>query len=203
MAGLRPKTPRGVRTNSRHVDMKGFAREWRGQPMWAVVGRVWTVASIVSCRGAKMIWQGAGVAEASGVHWRQFYARQVRLGLEELGLTFVKVGQLLSTRSDLLPAARKTSYRCYGTTSPPFRRRTSWRSSNEAPDRLFPRIRRVRLDARGFGLDRSGPSSHHNGWSSGRRQGAAPPPLPRHRNRCQGPGCHGPGSQRVANDSQI
>ena len=34
---------------------------------------------------------------------RQFYAEQVRLGLEELGPTFVKLGQLLSTRSDLIP----------------------------------------------------------------------------------------------------
>jgi ubiquinone biosynthesis protein len=33
----------------------------------------------------------------------QFYARQVRLGLEELGPTFVKLGQLLSTRSDVIP----------------------------------------------------------------------------------------------------
>jgi predicted unusual protein kinase regulating ubiquinone biosynthesis (AarF/ABC1/UbiB family) len=93
-----------VRGQTRHVDMKGFAREWRGQPMWAVVRRVWTVASIVSCRGPKVIWQGAGARlrrrESTG---RQLYARQVRLGLEELGPTFVKMGQLLSTRSDLLP----------------------------------------------------------------------------------------------------
>jgi ubiquinone biosynthesis protein len=34
---------------------------------------------------------------------REFYARQARLGLEELGPTFVKLGQLLSTRSDLIP----------------------------------------------------------------------------------------------------
>jgi len=51
-----------------------------------------------------MAWHGA--SSAFGRHepaGRQFYARQARLGLEELGPTFVKLGQLLSTRSDVIP----------------------------------------------------------------------------------------------------
>jgi len=47
-----------------------------------------------------------GASSAFGRHepaGRQFYARQARLGLEELGPTFVKLGQLLSTRSDVIP----------------------------------------------------------------------------------------------------
>jgi ubiquinone biosynthesis protein len=52
----------------------------------------------------KMAWHG--VSAAYGHHQMSggdFAARQVRLGLEELGPTFVKLGQLLSTRSDLIP----------------------------------------------------------------------------------------------------
>lgn len=51
-----------------------------------------------------MAWHGVTAAfghrETAG---GPFYAGQVRLGLEELGATFVKLGQLLSTRSDLIP----------------------------------------------------------------------------------------------------
>jgi ubiquinone biosynthesis protein len=43
---------------------------------------------------------GLGRRESSG---GRFYAAQARLGLEELGPTFVKLGQLLSTRTDLIP----------------------------------------------------------------------------------------------------
>ncbi len=51
-----------------------------------------------------MAWHA--VSSAFGSHeteGREFYARQARLGLEGLGPTFVKLGQLLSTRSDLIP----------------------------------------------------------------------------------------------------
>ena len=51
-----------------------------------------------------MAWHGVtaafGYQEIAG---GPFFAGQVRLGLEELGPTFVKLGQLLSTRSDLIP----------------------------------------------------------------------------------------------------
>jgi ubiquinone biosynthesis protein len=60
---------------------------------------------VVSRRGTKMVWHGVSVASGNDqVPWRQFNARQARLGLEDLGPTFVKLGQLLSTRSDLIPA---------------------------------------------------------------------------------------------------
>ena len=62
------------------------------------------MTAVVSRRGTRMAGHAASVAlgrsETSG---GQFYAAQVRLGLEELGPTFVKLGQLLSTRTDLIP----------------------------------------------------------------------------------------------------
>jgi ubiquinone biosynthesis protein len=58
----------------------------------------------VSRRGATTARLGFAVAFGGTTSAeRPFYARQVRLGLEELGPTFVKLGQLLSTRSDLVP----------------------------------------------------------------------------------------------------
>jgi ubiquinone biosynthesis protein len=78
--------------------------DWRRWSTTAVVSRCWKVFTVVNRRGGKMAWHGAsnafGPREAAG---RQFYARQVRLGLEDLGPTFVKLGQLLSTRSDVIP----------------------------------------------------------------------------------------------------
>lgn len=43
----------------------------------------------------------------------------VKLALEEMGTLFLKLGQLLSTRSDLLPPTSFISYRYYKTKSPP------------------------------------------------------------------------------------
>src|SRR6516165_805035 len=70
----------------------------------AVLRRCWTVTAVVGRRGTRMarhaISVGLGRRESSG---GRFYAAQARLGLEELGPTFVKLGQLLSTRTDLIP----------------------------------------------------------------------------------------------------
>jgi ubiquinone biosynthesis protein len=70
----------------------------------AVLRRGWEVTTVVIRRGATAIWLTVRAALArQQIADRPFYARQVRLGLEELGPTFVKLGQLLSTRSDLVP----------------------------------------------------------------------------------------------------
>src|SRR6516165_12117713 len=70
----------------------------------AVLRRCWMVTAVVSRRGTKMARHAVSVAlgrrERSG---GQFYAAQARLGLEDLGPTFVKLGQLLSTRTDFIP----------------------------------------------------------------------------------------------------
>ena len=63
--------------------------------------RPWSVRA-----GARMWWHWVTARLRHGdVASSGFYAHQVRLGLEELGPTFVKLGQLLSTRSDLIPAS--------------------------------------------------------------------------------------------------
>lgn len=71
----------------------------------AVLRRCGNVAAVVSRKSAAMGWHWAVVALGNQKKngGRGFYALQVRLGLEELGPTFVKLGQLLSTRSDLIP----------------------------------------------------------------------------------------------------
>ena len=83
---------------------KALQNDRRWSQTKAVTWRCWNVTTIVSRCGMKMARHGLSVAirhnESTG---GQFYAAQARLGLEELGPTFVKLGQLLSTRSDLVP----------------------------------------------------------------------------------------------------
>jgi ubiquinone biosynthesis protein len=70
----------------------------------AVLWRCGQVATVVGRRGAAIAWHGVtATSRRQHIAGTQFYARQVRLGLEELGPTFVKLGQLLSTRSDVIP----------------------------------------------------------------------------------------------------
>jgi ubiquinone biosynthesis protein len=50
------------------------------------------------------LWGRRGRAELDTPDGRERLARALRLALEEAGVTFVKLGQMLSTRPDLLPA---------------------------------------------------------------------------------------------------
>jgi ubiquinone biosynthesis protein len=50
------------------------------------------------------LWGRRGRAELETPDGRERLARSMRLALEEAGVTFVKLGQMLSTRPDLLPA---------------------------------------------------------------------------------------------------
>jgi ubiquinone biosynthesis protein len=50
------------------------------------------------------LWGRRGRAELDTPDGRERLARSLRLALEEAGVTFVKLGQMLSTRPDLLPA---------------------------------------------------------------------------------------------------
>ena len=90
--------------------------------------------------------------------------RRLRLALEEAGGVFLKLGQVLSTRSDLLPRGCATSWPDCRTRFPPPRRRACARYSRPRSDRSM----------------RCSPSSTGSRW--------APPPSARPTGRCCIPG---------------
>ena len=66
-----------------------------------LVGRGLQIASVMARHGLKALFDGSGEPSADE---RRRKARHLRQALEELGPTFSKLGQVLSTRPDLLPA---------------------------------------------------------------------------------------------------
>ena len=72
------------------------------------------VASILSRHGLGVVTSGLGIGRVVPFHWGLLRharrhtpystAEHVRLALEELGTTAIKLGQILSTRQDLIPA---------------------------------------------------------------------------------------------------
>jgi ubiquinone biosynthesis protein len=68
------------------------------------VGRCAKFATIVARRSATVAWHSATTRlRHQATDEAGSFPRQLRLGLEELGPTFVKLGQLLSARSDITP----------------------------------------------------------------------------------------------------
>jgi ubiquinone biosynthesis protein len=61
------------------------------------------IASVMARHGIKAFFDRGHGADGSSAERRQ--ARQLRSALEELGPTFAKIGQILSTRPDLIPPA--------------------------------------------------------------------------------------------------
>ena len=66
--------------------------------------RYWQISRILVRRGLMPYVRGGRRSELATPEGRARLARSVRLALEDGGVTFVKLGQVLSTRRDLLPA---------------------------------------------------------------------------------------------------
>lgn len=69
----------------------------------ARIRRYAQITGIVAKHGLLPYLRGRRSPAAADAHRRERLARSLRLALEEAGVTFVKLGQLLSTRRDLLP----------------------------------------------------------------------------------------------------
>ena len=67
-------------------------------------GRYWQISRILARRGLLPYARGGRRSELATPEGRARLARSVRLAMEDGGVTFVKLGQVLSTRRDLLPA---------------------------------------------------------------------------------------------------
>lgn len=76
------------------------------------LARAWQVTKIIGRYGLVPLAQASGIGRLFGVRiWRRMERRfqnipppvRLRLALTELGTTFIKLGQVLSARSDLLP----------------------------------------------------------------------------------------------------
>jgi ubiquinone biosynthesis protein len=67
-------------------------------------GRYWQISRILARRGLLPYARGGRRSELATPEGRARLARSVRLAMGDGGVTFVKLGQVLSTRRDLLPA---------------------------------------------------------------------------------------------------
>ncbi len=65
-----------------------------------LTGRAATIAKVATKHGLKEVWSRLGQHDDDD---RRVSARRLRTALEELGPTFCKLGQILSTRPDLVP----------------------------------------------------------------------------------------------------
>jgi ubiquinone biosynthesis protein len=66
--------------------------------------RYWQISRVLARRGLMPYVRGGRRSELATPEGRSRLARSVRLAMEDGGVTFVKLGQVLSTRRDLLPA---------------------------------------------------------------------------------------------------
>lgn len=67
-------------------------------------GRYWQISRILARRGLLPYQRGGRRSELATPEGRAALARSVRLAMQDGWVTFVKLGQVLSTRRDLLPA---------------------------------------------------------------------------------------------------
>ena len=95
-----PKTAKSYKTKAYRWNREKYSRQRRFFDIWAFV-LLW-LASLWFDSKNWSYW--GGVTEEKKVARRRFQAIWVRETLLDLGPTFIKVGQLFSTRADLFPA---------------------------------------------------------------------------------------------------
>eukprot|EP00929_Paragymnodinium_shiwhaense_P057217 TRINITY_DN28632_c0_g1_i1.p1 TRINITY_DN28632_c0_g1~~TRINITY_DN28632_c0_g1_i1.p1 ORF type:complete len:459 (+),score=71.01 TRINITY_DN28632_c0_g1_i1:106-1482(+) len=93
--------PSDAESLPRHYDPQAIADHWKERP-WAVRRRCYEILRLLGPLAGRFVytWRQGAFDDVTS----KAFARELRLRLEDCGPTFIKLGQALSSRPDLLPA---------------------------------------------------------------------------------------------------
>ena len=129
------------------------------------------IATVFAKHGLKELF---GRPDQEGAVGRQRQAKRMREAFEELGPTFCKLGQILSTRPDLLGPEFIAELSQLQDNVPPLSRGAGRQGDGAGARRAVGgRVRSHRADAAGGRHDRAGPPRRDGERGAGRREGAA------------------------------